>query len=325
MLVGRNGRYPVIGRAHCAYRWFPYPTNGSLADRQRAVQMAARAWSPFAEEGLYLTAGSAGFSAWSWNPTLIKDDGVPAALLQPAGADGCRLVRQPDCWEGQFWDRGELRASVWWAVLPSSDDWRRFQRGAGLPPEQQGVLPSPVDAVWLKSPRSSRSSAQSGMGGGLPASLGWLELPVVRAAGMVAAAFMIGFFLTDAWRAYRDMSAAEASLRQNEAAYRIARDDQEAILVLGERNQPLAALIARGSPLTLMAAVAAALPEDGVRLIDWFQQRGDLNASLLVSRPLDAAALVRRLEAIPEVTSVVLEGIGGSDERVMRLRLVFSP
>lgn len=159
----------------------------------------------------------------------------------------------------------------------------------------------------------------------MSASLGWLEWPVVRAAGLAAAAFMIAFFLSDAWRAYSDMSAAEARLQQNEGAYRIARDDQEAILALSERNRPVAALIAWGSPLGLMAAVAAALPEDGIRLIDWFQQRGDLNASLLVNRPLDAAALVRRLEAIPEVTSVVLEGIGGGDERVMRLRLVFSP
>lgn len=315
----------MIGRVHCAYRWFPYPKNGSLADRRRAVQMAARSWSPFAEEGLYLTAGSTGLSAWSWNPESSKNDGVPAVLLQPVGADGCRLVRQSDCWEGQFWDRGELRASVWWTQPPSSEEWRRFQRSAGLLPEQQAAPPGAIDAVWLKSPRASRFSVRSRTEGGLSASLGWLEWPVVRAAGLAAAAFMIAFFLSDAWRAYSDMSAAEARLQQNEGAYRIARDDQEAILALSERNRPVAALIAWGSPLGLMAAVAAALPEDGIRLIDWFQQRGDLNASLLVNRPLDAAALVRRLEAIPEVTSVVLEGIGGGDERVMRLRLVFSP
>jgi hypothetical protein len=195
-------------------------------------------------------------------------------------------------------------------------------RGAGIAPDQQGVQPHPIDPVWRASPLARRWGEASLDIGGL--NLHWLQDPRLRrglfAAGLFAAAFIVG----DAARAWVSLSEVEAALTQEESRIRAVRADRDATFEATAQNQALANLAAKSSPLSLLAAVAAAMPEDGVRLIDWFQQPADLNATLIVSKTLDGAALVRRLEAIPGVTGVTLDGAGGAEERVVRLRLALA-
>ncbi len=173
--------------------------------------------------------------------------------------------------------------------------------------------------------RSPWARRWDGAVGALPDRFAWMERVSAFGVAAVVAAFAFAYFSADAVRAWAQLSAAEGALRSGESAFLSASSDREAALALIQRNQPLAIAATRGSPLGLMAGVAAALPDDGVRLIDWFQQNSDLNASMIVNRPLDGAALVRRLEAIPNVATVTLDGAGGSEERVVRLRLTFTP
>lgn len=335
-LQGRSASHPappgvgagvqVIGRSRMAYRWFAYPSGAAKIDARRAAAMAARAWTPFNEAGLFLVAGKQGMWAWAWRPEAAAPEATPATLLQTLGPDGARLLRHPDGIEGQVWREGELRASQYWPVPPNAAAWRGFLRGAGIAPDQQGAAPQLIDPIWRSSP-FARRWGEAGLDvpwlpGG--ASLHWLQDLRLRrglfAAGLFAAAFIIG----DAGRAWVSLSEVEAALTQEESRIRAVHADRDATLAATAQNQTLATLAAKSSPLSLLAAVAAAMPEDGVRLIDWFQQPADLNATLIVSKPLDGAALVRRLEAIPGVTGVTLDGAGGAEERVVRLRLALA-
>lgn len=335
-LHGRDAPHPappgvgagvqVIGRSRLAYRWFAYPQGAARIDAQRAAAMAARAWTPFPETGLLLVAGKLGMSAWAWRPEASTPEAIPSTLLQAPGQDGARLLRQPDGMEGQVWRDGELRASQHWSAPPEAAAWRSFLRGAGIAPDQQGAQPLPIDPVWRSSPLARRWG-EPGMDipwlpGGF--SLHWLQDQNLRRGLLAAALFAAAFIVGDAARAWVSLNAVEAAVAQEESRIRAVRADRDATLAATAQNQTLASLAAKSSPLSLLAAVAAALPEDGVRLIDWFQQPADLNATLIVGKPLDGAALVRRLEAIPGVAGVTLDGAGGSEERVVRLRLALA-
>ena len=316
----------VIGRSRMAYRWFAYPRGVAKIDAQRATLMAARAWSPFPADGLFLVAGRLGMSAWTWRPDAATPEGVPATLLQAPGRDGARLLLNPDGVEGQIWREGELRASQSWSALPDEIVWQGFLRGAGEAPERQGAPPAPEEPVWRSAPYARRWSEPAASLPWLPAglSIDWLQDVRLRRALLALALFAAAYVGGDAARAWSDLKAVESALAQEEGRIRAARADRDAALAAAAQSQTLAALAAKPSPLSLLAAVAAALPEEGVRLIDWFQQPADLNATLIVSKALDGAALVRRLEAIPGVAGVTLDGAGGTEERVVRLRLALA-
>lgn len=323
---GVGGGVQAIGRSRLAYRWFAYPRGAERRDAQRAAAMAARAWTPFPETAMFLVAGKLGMSAWAWRPFDAGPEPVPATLLQPPGQDGARLLRHPDGVEAQVWLSGELRASRCWVATPDADAWRSFLRAAGVAPDQQGAPPAPIDPIWRSTPFGRRWNEGSLEIPGFPEgmSVDWLSGANLRRGFLAIALFAAAFVSGDAARAWVDLRTIEARVALEESRIRAARADRDAALAATAQNQPLASLAARSSPLSLLAAVAAALPEEGVRLIDWFQQPSDLSATLIVVRPLDGAALVRRLEAIPGVSGVTLDGAGGSEERVVRLRLALA-
>lgn len=316
----------MIGRSLLAYRWFPYSEGTAKADAQRVAMMAARAWSPFSEAGLYLVPGRLGMAAWAWRPLDQAVDGIPATLLQKPVQEGARLLRHPDGIEGQVWRDGELRASQYWSTSPDASVWRSFLRSAGIAPDQHGVPPDVVDPVWRAAPLARRLSGTaldiSWLPSGFP--VHWLEGQRVWRGFLATALFLVALVIGDAARVRVSLSEVEAALSTEEGRFRAVRADRDAVLAATAQQQALLTLLAKPSPLNLMAAVAAALPDDGVRLIDWFQQPTDLNATLIVSKSLDGATLVRRLEAIPGVAGVTLDGAGGSEERVVRLRLVLA-
>lgn len=324
----------MLSRALCLHARFPLPKDLAPAKREGALRLKVMEWSPYAVPGLLVDWGEGETGVWIWDRLSVEEQ-IRAAGLDPKRVtvlpetvlaepglsggrpSGGRLLAGLEGYEGQAWRDGVLVASRWWPEPPAAQDWQRFERAAGLPPELQSAEPpAPEAAVWRRDPWA-RPRAN------------WLAL--VQEAGplrlgLAAAAVMLLPL------AYEGAALARLSLKTAEAQARLVELGREAAPILNARGAALAALdCVRAllqldpypSQISLLAKVGAQLPPNGTALGDWSFQNGEVRFTLTHPSQLDSLEYVRRFEALQLFERVRAEPQG--DGRVLVVQAKVKP
>jgi hypothetical protein len=304
----------VLSRALCLHARFPVPKDLAPAKREGALRLKVMDWSPYAVPGVLFDWGEGEAGVWIWDrlkveeaireagldpkrvtvlpETVLAEPGLSGGRLSGGRLSGARLLAGLEGYEGQAWRAGGLVASRWWPEPPQAEEWRRFERAAGLPPELQSAEPPAAEAAsWRRDPWA-RPRAN------------WLAL--VQEAGplrlgLAAAAVMLLPL------AYEGAALARLSLKTAEAQARLTELGREAAPILSARGAALAALdCVRAllqldpypSQISLLAKVGAQLPPNGTALGDWSFQNGEVRFTLTHPSQLDSLEYVRRFEAL---------------------------
>lgn len=305
----RGRRYWVVARSLCRFRRFPL-ANVSHRDLKDAAALKARSWAPYPALGFHahLTSGAA--VIWIWNAAEVENAmqeagvkpgsvvSVPETAFQERASDGLHLVQCSEGVEGQFWSDGELKASRWWADMPSPREWLEFQRVSGTEANAGGTLP-PID----QPSRYARPWTNTGRR---------FELERRVRQGAIASASVLlalyGYFGGSLWCDLHSLSEVEQKLTALQQQYAPVMADREAALDnLGFLNA-FVALDAHPAQLTLLARVAEKLPANGAQLINWSYRQGDLEFTVFSpASPPDELFYVKTYSLVDGFTGVTAD------------------
>ena len=318
----RGRRHWVISRSLCAFRGFRLPST-ARGDLRNFAAIKAREWAPFVNVGYHLHLTDDAARIWAWDASRVADAMssvgiargrvavVPETAVQARAEDGLRLLACLEGFEGQAWSEGELQASRWWPETPSRQQWRDFQRTAGVPLDPLGDAPSVEAPVWRLRPWTN-----SGEGLGSSIERRHREL-MTAGAGVLLAAY-----------GYVGGSFAHHAQALSVIEDRVRTAEQQAAPVFRDRNQALGNreflaafenLNPHPSQLALLAGVAEKLPKNGVRIVAWAYQDGDLQITLLSPVPPDILFYVKTYSAVAGFTDVTADR--ADSDRSLRLKL----
>ena len=265
----------VLPRGDCHFRRMDF---SALPARQRvsAASIAARRLEPTAHARSHV-AWVGGFAyIWTW---AVPDTGIgsearwiPESLLKaPPLVDGSRLLRALRGVEGQVWSEGRLLASQWWPERPTTEEWHRFLRFAGVAPGALHDTPAASDLPWRDTPWGDVRRGFSVS----PASLE----RVAWTLGLGLLALALGWQLA----MQKQWSDAQA---QQEARTNALRNSAARLLSARERATDARAAIDGYRRLqwatndyVLMADIDAALPDEA-RLAGWQREGVKLKAGV---------------------------------------------
>ncbi len=323
--VWRGRRYWVLSRSLCAFRSFRLPTT-ARSDLRNFAAIRAREWAPFADVGFHVHLGADAARVWAWDAARVGDAMavaglradrvavVPETAVQAQAADGLRLVACLEGCEAQAWSGGELKASRWWPEPPSSHQWVEFQRTAGMPVDPLVHVPPVETPLWRRRPWTSS-------GEGLGSSIERRQRELATAGGAILVA-LYGYFGASLTQHALALSAVEG---------RVSAAERQAAPVFRDRTQAaanqefltnFAALSPYPSQLALFARVAEKLPRNGVRIVAWSYQEGDLQFTLLSPVPADILFYVQTYSAVPGFTDVTADRVDNDRTLRIKLRLV---
>jgi hypothetical protein len=223
----------AVARSACRLKWVRLSTVPP-AERADALRVQALAWRPFDDcaQALVLQGDTGLVAAWDRAAATAQLSAagldpqrcrlVPEPLLRKPADDGLHLLQAVEGFEAQQWSEGQLRASRWWAQMPSEADWQDFLRS--LPGEQrQHERPAAAEQPWLKRPWADLLPGAESAGDDRrrEARLVWLAAAAFAlAAGFAAAQTFIVERAISAQRATNDelRQRLEPVLRQRERA-----------------------------------------------------------------------------------------------------------
>jgi hypothetical protein len=292
--AGLAGGVVAVARSWLAVRHCP----GGLAE--------AQAWAPWGVDAMAVHAGSGGVTCWAWPADavrrLLADHRMtgrrvlPVTAVQPAGADGPRLVAVEGGFDGQMWRDGVLRASRFWEAPPTVADWRALRREAGLPASAEPASwPTPIRLPFRRPWVAA---------GARPMVTRHRPLAIAAAVSIALIAFTSG----EALRADADRRAALDARAEGEAASGAALAARRAEADARERAAMLAPYLTTSSPLDPMADLLRALPPDGWRLVEWQAGPTEVRATFATTAEIDPLALVAALERLPWVRRAQVDG-----------------
>jgi hypothetical protein len=327
--AGRGRRVWVVSRGLCRFYSVSHLPEASRSRQLAALTLEIKSLSPFAETGSHIHFGARTAGIWLWDMRATRDAAsaigvdiagcrvLPETALEPPGEDGVRIAATLDGVEGQCWHDNALVASRWWADAPDSRSWLLFQRGASVSLDRlETTVPPPVHLPWLPSPWTTARG---------PRSLGLSQIDLRVAAAAAAALILVAY-------GYVGAEWLRAAVNVRAVEHEIAARSQEIEPTLAARTQALDNLAAIRllqklddfpSQLSLMAAVAEALPRNNTRLTAWTYDRGQLELDIAAGQPVDVADLVRSLEHIEHLTGVAAERTGSNN--TLRLRATIKP
>lgn len=266
------------------------------AQRERALGLQVRQWSPFRTTGTYTIWRDGEAMVYAWDAELLTSSVqaqgmapasvqvIPETLLHSVAQDGSRLQSCLDGFEGQAWRNQTLVASRWWPRLPNAAEWSAFERDAGLGPDEQSALPTAAQAGWLESPW-----ARNELGGERPAAM-------YRNERFAVAAGIIILALTTSWYA---VTVAKLTLARDGLVRELNELQQRARPIQEARSQALDALakvsalqsvMAHPDQLSVMAKAAERLAPTGAVLKEWDYRSGKLKITLAVGAKAAASS-----------------------------------
>ena len=323
--IWRGRRYWVLSRALCAFRVFRAPA-AARSNLRSFAGIKAREWAPFADAGFLAHLTGDTVAIWTWDAVRVRDAmlGVevmpgrmtvlPETALQVRGADGLRIVRCVEGFEGQCWSDGELRASRWWAEMPSAQSWTEFQRTSRATPEQFRDLPAAQEPVWRRRPWTN-----SGEGLGSTIERRHRELVTAGAVVLVVAyGYLGGGVARDAVA----LSDLENRVRSLEAEKAPVVDDRVRAIQNREFLAGFQKLIPYPPQFELFARVAAHLPKES-RITGWSYEDGSLQFTIAASTQPDLLFYVKNYAAVTGFTDVTADRAEG--ERTLRVKLRILP
>lgn len=278
------------------------------------MALKLNAWNPLPGSTYWTGWQGAIAHVWAWSALADSDastaeNSVPESAVQAAPSqDGFRLLRCLEGFEGQFWSRGVLQASRWWASIPEETAWQQFQRSAGEPPSGR---PQPETPEWIA--RAWARSADAGQA--------WLLRNEGRMVLGVAVllALAMGWQLASLWKTSWAVSSAQSRLvqLQEQAAPQLEIRDR----ALADRDmiERLRRLEPPFEILPLMATLAHVQPE-AAEVREW-QVEGDLLRIVLEGEELDPGTVVRAFESIDHLSDVLAERERGAGRIAVNARL----
>ncbi len=292
-----------MARSQCRFRGFQRVV-GQDGQKERAVlAIKIQDWLPFRPSGYLDVSTPKQQLVWAWDKTkadaIIKSQNlnprrvnfVPESLMVAPGGNQTRLISCLEGFEGQIWIDNSLIESRWWPDVPSSVEWISFQRGAGTKPDQLTVdPPAPVSLPWLDRPWGRHRNSVAGI-------IAAFEPRDLWMAGAFAMLLPLTFLL---------VSTVHTQLLLSDTNDRIAKLETAASPVLNAQSaatsgigqaKALAALDPYLAQITIMGKVAALLPHDGSKFVEWTYQNGELEIGIQNPAPIDARSYVQRFES----------------------------
>lgn len=273
----------ILSRALCRYRVLDF-AEVPRSKRAAALRIQLSQFAPFVEPGYAVAWEGAAAQVWCWDNAKLREAErganvvtsrvrvVPEPLYFLPLADGPRLLKVTEGYEGQVWKDRTLARSRFWATLPDVGEWVAFQRDAGILPEQQQAHPSPVERELLSQPYTKVDE-------GLSTATGLtLAEPILLFVLIAALGISSAWYLTRYWKisSRTDQLTAQFKLLERSAAPVLAAREHAI------DNEVFANRLARISvypdQLSLIAAFASAFGSDGVVLRDWNFNQGRLRA-----------------------------------------------
>jgi hypothetical protein len=294
--------------------------------RMAALTLELRLRKPYADTGSAVVwqGGWAGVFLWdagkvdaTLREQLPRHRPVilPESTLYARATDGSRLLRVMDGFEGQYWLGGQLLASRWWPALPALAEWDGFGRDAGFAatsvpaPESLPLLSKP----WAKVVQVGEQSGQ----------WNWMEpaLYTALAASLVYGAVdyrLEASQLNDALKTTQD-AADKARARAGKLV-----DARESAMASQDRAKRLLSVEQYVDPLTILAEMGEALPDQSVSIRGFEYQSGKLKVTLQsTSAPISGSQMVEALQKAPDVTNP--KALIGSDPKVMAFAMEVRP
>jgi hypothetical protein len=295
----------VVSRALCRFGRFDL-SRLPEGKRASALGLQIATWTPFAQTDCAIVWSDAGWaSVWAWDSAalqaLLQSAGqaaknlhpIPETLLLGQGADGVRLVKSLDGFEGQHWVGGDLSASRWWPARPDPAAWLSFQRDCGLSPDQVRDQFTVADIAFTPRPWATVSRTGDAAG-----TVGAAEL---AAYGLLILALAVpGLSLAvEHFRLAQARGVLQERLAQEGARAKAVLNAREAALNASDELRAIEALQSYPGPLVHLTAVARALPESGgVFVREWELNDGKLR--LLLSTPSGEIAGGENVRAFEE-------------------------
>lgn len=297
------GEQYVISRGLCHYELMPAPPGRPGWKAIQAAMLAARARTPIREPEFHLDWHEDTIGVWSWSRSVFdlapdfKGRAIPETVLQPPGS-GPRLVSCLDGYEGQVWDDGVMTASRWWPHQPDEAAWYGFLRGARAHTTTPRAAAETV--AWNSAP------ARQPMALRLLAlrNIGWRDTVAITLLALAAPTlYLSGQFA----HLQLQKSTLSSQVTQLEAA------TSELGAARGRTQQAVAELnayanqIDRVHPTELLAEFAETASEFATGLDEFALRRGELSIVIAAPDEFAPAPLVEALEALPEVSGVLVE------------------
>lgn len=299
---GRHGRPHVMARSLLHYHYFPLSELPKSA-RRSALLVQIRAWSPFPETAYAIILRAQGAMVFAWDVRAFRQrletagrDGsaarvIPETLLFPTQQEGLSLLRCIEGWEGQLWRDGDLVQSRWWPERPDADSWLNFQRGAGLPAEeQQASLPGPDGDAWSVRPWARTIDIETLSGHD--------RLKEHLLTGTMALILLVpSLHLLHYWQeteaAWTRASNTHDQLKETAGPILAAREETSAAL---GAIKAIAKHVDRPHALSLLAHVSRVMPRDGshIRELEWQGDR--LRLVLATSATASRSVYIRAFE-----------------------------
>jgi hypothetical protein len=278
------------------------------AERNSALNLRIRQWSPFAETGHYAVWRNETAQVWIWDEAKRRESseafGVNVSHIFPETVlreqlenhESLRIVSCIEGLEAQVWKNGVLAGSRWWAELPHPDEWKRFLLAHDLNP---AMLPPVFEEIpWLDRPWGKPSEIA------LILSLRHERLWVSIVAAVFA--FLLIWDGITIWRWRHEgkvMAERIAALTQEAEPLLEARTEATKYKESAER---LISLVSYPAQLQLMADVAEKFPRKDVLLVEWRYNQGNLTFTLESEKP-DPRYYVETYQKLPGFKDVSAE------------------
>ena len=269
--------------------------------RSQALRLELSQWTPFASSAYYVGWRGASALVWAWDGNRAEQSMaayaigpndiqvLPETVLQTPVGEGLALQRCLEGFEGQHWRLGMLQHSRWWPQLPSVDEWLMFQRDAALSPaEQKNSVPTPRATSLAHAPWIEENSLADVAGAR------W-ERPLLALGflALLVPTLWFGFATLKLQQGIDQLSAEKAQLQLTAQPIIEARSQSRRHL---ESILALSSIEPYPPPLSLMATVSRALPQDKSFVKDWQFQQGQLQVTISSSADISTTQVVDLLQ-----------------------------
>jgi len=300
---GTGPTFVVIARRYCRFRAFQRVAAQEGPKERAALNLKIQDWLPYRPSGHISITTPKHQLVWAWDKAkadlMLRAQGlnprrvtfVPETLMMAPAINEIRLTKCMDGFEGQIWVDKVLIETRWWPESPNAQEWVAFQRGAGTKPDQMlANTPKPMAQAWLARPWGNDRNS-------LAAIITSFEPRDLAAAAIFTLALP---FL------YLASAGIKTQLLAGDTNDRIAKLEATAAPVLSAQTaalsgiaqiKSLSALDPYPAQISVMAKVAALMPKDGARFVEWSYQAGDLEVGIQSTAPIDARTYVQQFEA----------------------------
>ena len=295
-----RGERLLISRGLCHFEYIAKIPTGNRISVTRALELAAKARSPFSSPRVRLVWGQIGIGVWTW-PSDDLDGDIKEALQIPeslfhTAVEGPVLRVCSDGYEGQIWDNEEMIASRWWSSLPSAKAWDGFLRSSWSGDAISLPTPSRPDRVTAPPPPASRTLEISSR-------LSWKD--AAAAACLIMAAFG---YLSGQWvNLELSIRHAQAQISDLEEASAEVLAARQRAAELTQRIDLANAALSAQHPLLSLADMTETLGEHDSQFESYLSRDGNVEALVPAGAEVQIAELVAALEASTHLADVSAE------------------